>query len=103
MKGAGRCQPGVLDGCPPFQCMKRLLSKGSRNWPHSQSQLMSLAALVASAVALIFPFLRPIGIDPFRDGVAVSAEGGGSVRNALLVARIGLLNVKLLEFVERFA
>lgn len=48
------------------------------------------------------PFLSPIRIHPFRDRVAMNPQRCGGVRDPLLVARVGLLNIKLLEFFERF-
>src|SRR5256885_9217532 len=48
------------------------------------------------------PFLSAIRIHPFRDRVAMNPKRGCGVRDPLLVAREGFLDVELLEFFERF-
>src|SRR2546430_5143204 len=48
------------------------------------------------------PFLSAIRIHPFRDRVAMDPERGCCVCDPLFVARVGFLDVELLEFFERF-
>src|SRR5438445_614349 len=103
MKGASRCQPGFESLQPALWRFRRAgLGSGQDVRARRNSSLAAgitssirsrasgLAVYAASAVGLIFPFLRSIGIDAFGNGVAVNAESGSGVRNALAVARIGL-------------
>jgi len=46
------------------------------------------------------PFLFSIRIDSLGDCVSMDAERVGSIGDALLVAREGLLNIQLFELVE---
>ena len=58
---------------------------------------MMVAAAKVSSVGVVLPLLGAVGIDPFRDGIAVDAEGFGGVRNSLLISREGLLNIELFK------
>ena len=51
---------------------------------------------------LVLSFCSTVGIDSLGNGVAVDAEGFGSMRNAFLVSDESLLNVKLFKLVKRF-
>lgn len=63
--------------------------------------LVRFWALFAVGVRqLVLTFGGAVGIDAFGDGVAVDAEGFGSMRNTLLMARKSPLNVELFELVE---
>src|SRR5437764_9263830 len=47
-------------------------------------------------------FLSAIRIHPFRDRVAMNPKRRGGVSDPFLVARVGFLDIELLEFFERF-
>ena len=61
-----------------------------------------LADLVVGLARLPGPFLFSIRIDPLGDCVSMDAERVGSVRDALLIASEGLLNVQLFELLQSF-
>lgn len=50
----------------------------------------------------MFSFVGAIRIDSFGNRVAMDAQRGGGVRDALLVARECFLNVELFEFLKSF-
>ena len=52
-------------------------------------------------VAPVFTFVGAIRVHAFRNRVAMDAERGGGVSDALLVTRVGFLNIEFLEFLER--
>ena len=49
---------------------------------------------------LVLALSSPIRVDPLGNGVAVDAEGIGSIGNALLIADESFLDIKLFEFLE---
>jgi hypothetical protein len=61
-----------------------------------------LAYLMIGLADVPGAFLFSIRMDSLRDGVSVDAEGVGRIGDALLVAREGLLNVKLFELLQSF-
>jgi len=64
---------------------------------------MSFAiSAAAGAVLLVLAFLGAIRIDAFGNRVAVNAKRGGGVRDALLVSRVGFLDIKLFKLLECF-
>jgi len=80
---------------------------GDRLPPASQARIYLLTAILGLAPQALccrplrgLSFLTFIGGDAFGEGVAMDAEDGGRVREMLLVAREGLLDVELLEFAD---
>ena len=61
-----------------------------------------LAYLMVGLASVPGPFLFSIRIDSLRDCVSMDAECVGSIGDALLVAREGLLNVQLFELLQSF-
>src|SRR5256885_1611619 len=57
---------------------------------------------MASGRSVRLPFLSAVRIHPFRDRVAMDSKRRGGVRDPLFVARVGFLDIELLEFFERF-
>src|SRR5712672_2333501 len=57
---------------------------------------------MSGGISIRLTFLSAIRIHPFRDRVAMNPKRRGGVRDSLLVARVGFLDIELLEFFERF-